>query len=339
MFMRKSVLLLSLVLVVILLGGCGSKKENPGEVITTEDGLEVVNMDDVIIRVDDVFVTKDLFEKYYGLNLYWYGVDFGLEALDQDFEGQPVREVMKTHVLDQLLEQSLVKRHVLASGFEMDQTLFNEKLAEQNQVIEEDPEMKRAFEDVGIDKAFLEYAVENSMIQVAFQSLVKEAIEADTARLNLLYEQYAVQVSARHILVESEALALEIKEKLEAGEAFEDLAKTYSNDVGTSDKGGTLGFFARGVMDPAFETTAFSIPVGTISEPVETQLGYHIIEVIEKKTVNQMVENGDDEVLINRYKDEVIGSVFHEYAQKIILDTRNNALVEVFYEKLASDKE
>lgn len=346
MFKVKMALLLSLIFVMLFFSGCSSKPEKNDEVIVLENGEEVVSLSDIVIRVDDVLVSKDLFEKYYELNIFWYGVDFGAEALELDFEGVPVREVIKSHVLDQLVEQSLVKRYVLANGFEVDEELLKEKLQEQKAVLQEDREMKRAYEEVGIDDEFMRYAVENSMIQAVFQSMVKEVIASDETRLNSLFDNYPVQVNARHILVDSESLANELKQRLEekdedgeAIETFEDLAKSYSNDIGTADRGGNLGFFARGIMVTEFEMMAFSLPVGVVSEPIQTQLGYHLIEVLEKKTVSQMIAAEEDEVLINRYKDEVIGSVFHEYAHKILTETRNNALVEIFYENLDSDKE
>lgn len=90
------------------------------------------------------------------------------------------------------------------------------------------------------------------------------------------------QVKASHILVESEAIAKEVKEKLSAGGDFTALAKEYSTDTSNKDQGGELGFFSRGAMVPEFENVAFSLAVGTISDPVKTEFGYHIIKVEEK---------------------------------------------------------
>ncbi len=91
------------------------------------------------------------------------------------------------------------------------------------------------------------------------------------------------QVKARHILVEDEETANEIKEKLDKGEDFEKLAKEYSTDTDTKEKGGDLGFFSKGEMVKEFEEIAFSLKVGEISEPVKTQYGYHIIKVEDRK--------------------------------------------------------
>jgi peptidyl-prolyl cis-trans isomerase C len=105
-------------------------------------------------------------------------------------------------------------------------------------------------------------------------------------------------VKARHILLkvpegaddeaweEAESKAEDIKKKLENGEDFAKLAKKYSDDLGSKDKGGDLGFFSKGRMVPEFESAAFSLKPGELSGPVKTKFGYHIIEVREKKAAS-----------------------------------------------------
>lgn len=99
---------------------------------------------------------------------------------------------------------------------------------------------------------------------------------------NKLYLGQEEEVRASHILVETEDLALDIKEKLDKGEDFAELAKEYSTDPGSKDNGGDLGFFGKGVMVKSFQDAAFSMEIGEISQPVESSHGYHIIKLEDK---------------------------------------------------------
>jgi len=90
------------------------------------------------------------------------------------------------------------------------------------------------------------------------------------------------EVHARHILVETEEEAKAIKEELNKGADFAELAKKKSKDPGASD-GGDLGFFTKDQMVPEFSNVAFSLEPGKISDPVKSQFGWHIIKVEEKR--------------------------------------------------------
>ncbi len=112
-------------------------------------------------------------------------------------------------------------------------------------------------------------------------------------------QQYQVpnRVHVEHILLmtvgKTDAEVEEIRQKAEdvlkqtkKGAKFEDLAKKYSEDPGTKDKGGDLGWLTQGQTVPEFEKTAFGLEKGKISDLVKTQYGFHIIEVLDKETAH-----------------------------------------------------
>ncbi|SCZ81718.1 peptidylprolyl isomerase [Acidaminobacter hydrogenoformans] len=94
-------------------------------------------------------------------------------------------------------------------------------------------------------------------------------------------------VRARHILVPALETAEEIAASIKAGQDFGEAAKAHSM-CPSKEQGGDLGKFGKGQMVPEFEEAAFSLAIGELSQPVQTQFGYHLIEVTEKDEVGRM---------------------------------------------------
>jgi peptidyl-prolyl cis-trans isomerase C len=87
---------------------------------------------------------------------------------------------------------------------------------------------------------------------------------------------------ASHILVSDRSLAQKIKQELQQGARFEDLAKRHSSCPSKA-KGGDLGWFGEGQMVKEFEQACRKLGVGSLSDPVQTQFGYHVIKLTAKR--------------------------------------------------------
>ena len=88
----------------------------------------------------------------------------------------------------------------------------------------------------------------------------------------------ANKIKCSHILVKKQSEAIAILDRIRQGEKFGKLARELSIDSGSAKRDGNLGYFSKGKMGKEFETMAFNLEVGKISEPVKTQYGYHIIK-------------------------------------------------------------
>ncbi|HVN05286.1 MAG TPA: peptidylprolyl isomerase [Bryobacteraceae bacterium] len=159
---------------------------------------------------------------------------------------------------------------------------------------------RRKLDETPAFKAQVEFQTEELLARELSQNL-QTTTKVDEATAQKYYEQHKgeyVEVKASHILIrekgspvplrkdekdltDAEALAKaqEIRKKIADGADFATVAKAESDDVGSGAKGGDLGTFGHGRMVPDFEKAAFTIPVGELSQPVKSPLGYHIIKV------------------------------------------------------------
>lgn len=140
-------------------------------------------------------------------------------------------------------------------------------------------------------------------------------VKASDKELKDYYDKYQPEIKARHILVADEATAKEVKQKLDKGEKFEDLAKKYSKDTGTAQNGGDLGWFGTGKMDPAFEKAAYALKLNEISAPVKSQYGYHIIQKTgekKKQSFDAMKKDIEYKVKSAKLTNDIINNVMQK---------------------------
>jgi peptidyl-prolyl cis-trans isomerase C len=143
--------------------------------------------------------------------------------------------------------------------------------------------------------------VDNLLAAVYINGHVLPGVQVSEAEIKGYYEshknlfQKGETVRARHILLRVgpqapadevraiEARAQEVKQRLDAGEDFAELARTYSEDTGTKMNGGDLGYFDAKGKVPVLSDAAFRMKVNEISSPIRSSVGYHILQVIDRK--------------------------------------------------------
>jgi peptidyl-prolyl cis-trans isomerase C len=143
----------------------------------------------------------------------------------------------------------------------------------------DDPQVKAAMrlaQDNILEQTFIEKKVAAAVTDEAIKKQYDATIKAQPGK---------EEVHARHILLENEADAKKVIADIKGGAKFEDVAKAKSKDPSAAQNAGDLGFFGKEDMVPEFADAAFKMKAGEISEtPVKTQFGWHVIQVLEKRT-------------------------------------------------------
>jgi len=125
-----------------------------------------------------------------------------------------------------------------------------------------------------IPESVLRHVIESRLIQEQLQEQVIGPVEC-----------VEEQVRAQHILVPEEALAFSLLERIKQGEDWSTLASKFSTDESNKDQGGDLGWFSKDQMAPEFAEAAFALnEPGQLSQPVQTQFGWHLIRLVGKET-------------------------------------------------------
>lgn len=170
----------------------------------------------------------------------------------------------------------------------------------------------------------LAYLKRRALRELYFDKIIKGSVSDADARK--LYDEQVQKLKpeeeaqASHILVATEAEAKDLKEKLKNGGDFAALAKEHSKDPGSKDTGGDLGFFTRGQMVPQFEEAVFSMNKGDVSDPVQTQFGWHIIKLVDKRTKAPPA--------FEVVKDRILQSMLLQKASTTAVDLRSKAKIE-----------
>lgn len=189
-------------------------------------------------------------------------------------------------------------------------------------------------------KENIQLLIDNFLTVKYLDQVVAKTVEPTEDNVKRYYEDHKKElmapemVRAPHILIKVTRTASEeertkarkqaedLLKRLKAGEDFAKLAAEYSEDPGSKKKGGDLGFFPRGMMAPEFETAAFSLEPGAMSDVVETDFGYHIIKVEEKKPASVQPYQDVKEGLKKRATIELKRKAVDDYVTKLMKEAR-----------------
>lgn len=211
---------------------------------------------------------------------------------------------LRDKTLDAMIDEQVLVLKAQKDSVQIDASEVEELLNEQFRMVKSsmaDAEFTEMLERVGLTERQLKYRyrkeIRHRLLYRQMRAQVSYRLHFTRRDLETFRQEYQevlpAQISVSHInlkvhpaeelLAERRVAVEEIQQKIAAGEDFADLAKRYSEDLGSADQGGDLGCFGSGQLMPEFEEAAFALNPGEISEPVLTKYGYHLIQLHEKR--------------------------------------------------------
>ncbi|MEA3494162.1 MAG: peptidylprolyl isomerase [Candidatus Margulisiibacteriota bacterium] len=260
-YLRKKMKTIMLVVVIIFAAsmfyGIGMSRSRGGGGDNRIKGLAKVNGREI-----DVYLYREF------LNRITRQLGDSISAQEFAFvESQALQQTIDFTIL---LQEA--KKRVRISGKELDMAV-NNVMAKGKFSSRKD--LERSLKSLGMSMRKFREMLKNELLVAKLMRKMQEEITVSPDDLR--------EVKARHILASTEADANEMIVKLKRGEKFYKLARKYSIDPGSKDKGGDLGYFTTGMMVGPFEKAAFTLKIGEVSDVVKSPFGYHVIEVTDTR--------------------------------------------------------
>lgn len=274
-----------------------TKAESPGSVESTTGAAvksEKISVDDAVARVNGRMIGRAEFEKVVESNIQRY------EAQSQQQFDEQLRPRLQRQVLDGLITRAVLEQEAQDEAITVSDERVAETLGQFMGQFPNESAYLMALEQEGFtEDEFVGELRRQLVIEELIRTKVYDGITVSDEEMRTFYAnnpQYfeqPAQVAARHIILTTEGITDEsvlaakradlerIRQDILNGADFGEVARERSEGP-TAPNGGDLGSFARGQMVPEFEAVAFSLEPGELSDIVETQFGYHILEVTKK---------------------------------------------------------
>ena len=207
-------------------------------------------------------------------------------------EGQQALQTINNQVLESLIGEALIRQY-----------------AQKNSITITDAELNQSLEglikDMGGQQEFEKALAARGLTRDMFAATQRTQLLGNKVRdaVTQGVPQTMEQVHARHILVQTPDQAAQALNRLNKGEDFAKVAREVSQDPSSASAGGDLGWFPRGLMVPEFEQAAFSLKPRELSPAIQTQFGYHIIQVLEKDPNRKLPDERWQELRQMKFQD------------------------------------
>lgn len=292
---------------------------------------------DKVAVVNGVTISKDTYDRE---------MDFFVKRAAPGGQQIPDMQMaqMKNQVLESLIDRELLFQESKKKGIQVKSEAVSNELQKIQQRYPNKEEFKKLLNNMGLTESDVQAQIERGMaIQELIDKEVTEKIEVSDEETKSFYDknpqlfQQPEQIKASHILIKVQADAPDdqkaaarkkiesVQQKVKKGEDFATLAKTYSEGP-SGPRGGDLGYFKRGQMVKPFEEAAFRLKPNETSEIVETQFGYHLIKVNDKKPAKTMTYAEVKDRLNEHLKKQKSDSEANAYIKTL----RKDAKIEKF---------
>jgi len=243
----------------------------------------------VVVTIDGKEITKSDFDERFNFFISDMAAQQNMQLPLSD-EAKAALEELKPVFLEQFLTEQVVLKLAAERGIELPEGYIETQLKSLKDQFPDEEAYQQGILDAGIPgEDFLKNLIKEAYLSSQVVTQLRDDIKIPDWRVELYYATHPdefkspEQACARHILVETEEEANDIIKQLNDGAGFSEMAKEHSLDPGSGSRGGDLGCFPKGAMVPSFDEAAFSLELNTLSEPIKSQFGYHIISVSERK--------------------------------------------------------